>query len=475
MSKYLSLNLNEIIDQIQDLMHKHNLHELIINDFIEKVKKVYHGETGLIDFRYVSELYKDDIIDLEKLPFQLDYHSKITKEIAQKIVIIKLNGGLGTSMGLDKAKTLLTVKDGMTFLDIILKQIQYLRNQTHVDVPLIFMNSFNTTYDTMNYPGIRNINEKNKIPVEFIQNKVPRISQETLLPIGDGSEAKHWCPPGHGDIFLSLKISGILNQLIDQGIEYAFISNGDNLGAIFEPSILAYMIENQLEFISEVTLKTPADIKGGILFRHKITSRIELLETAQVPPENKSDFEDTTKFKDFNINNLWVNLKSLNTLLETESLNLPLIVNPKVVDGVPVFQLESAMGAAIGKFKKTKVIRVPRTRFAPVKKCNDLLVRRSDAYILNEKFALIPNPKLKEEPVVKLSKEYDLISDFEKYFVKIPSLLECSELTLQGKFIFDVPVKITENLSLKNDSPEPMLISKVIENHNFKNIINLQK
>ncbi len=258
--------------------------------------------------------------------------------------------------------------------------------------------------------------------------------------------------------------------MLEKNIEYAFISNGDNLGAVFEPSIFAYMLEKDLDFISEVTLKTPADIKGGILFRHKLNNRIELLETAQVPPENKNDFEDTTKFKDFNINNLWVNLKSLNHLLKQGALNLPLIVNPKIIDSKPVYQLESAMGSAIGKFEKTKVIRVPRARFSPVKKCNDLLVRRSDAYILNEKYALIPNPELKQEPKVILSKEYDTIHDFEYYFKTIPSLLHCNELIIDGKFVFNIPVAIYDKVSLKNKTNNEILISEFLQENQIKNI-----
>lgn len=38
--------------------------------------------------------------------------------------MVKLNGGLGTTMGLNKAKSLIEVKDGLTFLDIAVKQIQ---------------------------------------------------------------------------------------------------------------------------------------------------------------------------------------------------------------------------------------------------------------------------------------------------------------------------------------------------------------
>lgn len=462
--------LDFIIEQNKKRMESFGLNSFIIEDFIEKLKKVYKGETGFVDFKYVSELKKDDLINLEDLSFQLDYDSKITQEISKKLAIIKLNGGLGTSMGLNKAKTLLKIKDNFTFLDIILKQLHYVREKTNTPIPLIFMNSFNTSEDTMNYPGVKNLNNDLELPEEFIQNKIPRIYKDTLLPFGDGKDPQDWCPPGHGDVFLVLYSSGILDQLLEKNIEYVFLSNGDNLGAIYEPSILAYIIENNLDFVSEVTLKTPADIKGGILYRNKITHRIELLETAQVPPENKKDFEDTTRFRDFNINNLWVNLKSLKQLLEKEKLNLPLIVNPKTVQGKDVLQLESAMGSAISKFEKTKIIRVPRTRFAPVKKCNDLLVRKSDAYILSEKFALIPNPKLKQEPIVHLSKEYENIQDFENFFSVIPSLVKCNSLKIEGKFIFDVPIVIENELQLKNTEKEPKKISEYIKNNPTENI-----
>ncbi|MFN3603504.1 MAG: UTP--glucose-1-phosphate uridylyltransferase [Leptonema sp. (in: bacteria)] len=465
-----SLDLNFIIQQNLQRMMAHNLNSFIIDDFIQKLKKVYNGETGLVDFKNVTELKSEDILDLKELPFQLDYDSKITQEIAKKVALIQLNGGLGTSMGLQKAKTLLKIKDSYTFLDIILKQLHYLREKTQTPVPLLFMNSFNTSQDTLAYPGIQHLNQSMGLPEEFLQNKIPRISKDTLLPIGDGQHLQDWCPPGHGDVFLVLYSSGILDSLLEKGIEYVFLSNGDNLGAIFEPSILAYMIEHNLDFISEVTLKTPADIKGGILFRNKLTNRIELLETAQVPPENKKDFEDTTRFKDFNINNLWVNLKSLKKIFLNEKLELPLIINPKIVQGQEVLQLESAMGAAISKFEKTKIIRVPRNRFAPVKKSNDLLVKRSDAYILSEKFALVPNPLLQQEPLVYLSKEYDSIFDLENLFLSIPSLISCESLTIEGKFLFDVPTKITKHVHLINKEDVPIKISEYLKKHSIQNI-----
>ncbi len=475
MVPYMNLDWESLRDKIDSRMKSFLLPELLIQDYLNKVKKVYNGERGFVNFQNLKELSSEDIIDLEKLPFQIDYKSEITKEIVKKIAIIKLNGGLGTSMGLNKAKTLLKIKENYTFLDIILKQIRFLRKQTEVDVPLIFMNSYNTSYDTLNYSDVKFINHQNGFPVEFIQNRVPRIRQDNLEPFGDGNSPKDWCPPGHGDIFLSLKISGILDLLLQKGIEYIFISNGDNLGAIFEPSIMAYLIDQKLDFISEVTLKTPADVKGGILYRDKINNRIKLLETAQVAPENKKDFEDTTRFKDFNINNIWVNLNSLKNTLDRNELDLSLIVNPKWVDNIPVFQLETAMGSAIGSFIKTKVIRVPRNRFAPVKKCNDLLVKKSDVFILDEKFALIPSKELKAEPIVSLSSEYDDIQKFEELFINIPSLKECSEIKIKGQFQFDIPVKIRNNVTLNNPSNEIIKISDYLKSKQDPNLISISR
>ncbi len=48
-----------------------------------------------------------------------------------------------------------------------------------------------------------------------------------------------------------------------------------------------------------------------------------------------------------------------------------------------MIQLESAMGAAIGAFEGAELLLVPRTRFAPVKTTDDLLVLRSDVYTLS--------------------------------------------------------------------------------------------
>ena len=77
-----------------------------------------------------------------------------------------------------------------------------------------------------------------------------------------------------------------------------------------------------------------------------------------------------------------------------------MILNPKTLDprddnSPRIYHIETAMGAAISLFDGATAVRVPRSRFFPVKKCNDLLALRSDCYLLTEKENLIINPERK--------------------------------------------------------------------------------
>ena len=412
----------------------------IIEDFTEKAKLVHAGATGKADWANIGDLREDDQVKLADL-------TETDQALYSKLVLVKLNGGLGTSMGLSKAKSLIGIRKDKTFFDVILEQLQVIRERTGKKIPLLFMNSFNTQADTLNYPGIAKLNDD--LPSDFLQNMVPRLDAGTLEPleingIEDTSHPDLWCPPGHGDIFLSLKETGLLDKLIEQGYEYAFLSNGDNLGAVVDGRIITMMARQSIDFAMEVTPKTKADIKGGVLYREKNgAQRIQLLETAQVPEGHMPDFEDINRFEFFSINNLWVRLPALKERLRQGPLSLSLIVNPKEVGGKKVLQLECAMGSGIGQFDKTKVIEVPRSRFAPVKKCDDLLVRRSDAYILDENKALVKNPQGRgAEPVVKLSDDYKKVADFERLVQEIPSILELEELVVEGPVLFDIPVTL---------------------------------
>lgn len=445
-------------------MSDEKMSEEFIADFLAKVDQVKSGETGMAVWKDVGDLDPtQDEISFESIQAR----KYLPGDSLRKLVIVKLNGGLGTSMGLSKAKSLIPIKNGMSFLRIIANQVLYLRNKYQVEIPLLLMDSFHTQADSqkeLEESGIRQ-----SIPTSFLQHKVPRLLKDSLDPIGCSDPNEDWCPPGHGDIYFTLVETGILDQLLAQGFEVAFLSNGDNLGATVDPAIVDYFLSEGLDFAMEMTPKTLADKKGGAIYRKLQNGKFlhyELLETAQVPPENEAEFAGTEKFRSFSTNNLWINLKSLKERWNQGNFRLSLIVNPKEVEGKTVIQLETAMGSAVGNFGRIKGIIIPRDRFAPVKKTEDYLVRRSDAYQLNEDYSLTMSLARKKlglgEPVVNLDERYyKKIQDFEARFPITPALLECERLDVKGDWVFDLEVAFKGKVTLENTSHQARKISSL--------------
>ena len=377
--------------------------------------------------------------------------------------MITLNGGLGTSMGLTGPKSLLTVKEGRNFLDIIR------RRATRSGVRLALMNSYSTEAATLAAVAAAGIDAS---PLMFLQHKFPKVLQEDLTPaVWPANPELEWNPPGHGDVYTALQTSGMLQRLLGDGIAFAFISNSDNLGAFLDTALLGYFAASGHPFMMEVCEKTPADVKGGHLARHA-DGRLILREAAQCPPEERSAFEDIRVYRFFNTNNIWVNLKFLKGLIsKDQTVRLPMIVNPKTLDprlpdSPPVFQVETAMGAAISLFEGATAVQVPRSRFLPVKTCNDLLVVRSDFYQLTADHCLTSNrqrdPNLGSTVKIDLDPQYfGKIDGFESRFPHgVPSLLGCRCLTVRGDVTFEAGVSIEGDVYLSNAGTRPAVIPK---------------
>lgn len=179
--------------------------------------------------------------------------------------IIKLNGGLGTSMGLQGPKSLLPVRDGATFLELMVKQILDLRASSQKPVRLLLMNSFSTSRQTLDHLArYQAENLADASEVELMQNMIPKIDAETLRPVVWPEDPDlEWCPPGHGDLYPALVGGGWLDRLLEEGVKYAFVSNSDNLGAVLDPMILGAFAKSGAPFMMEVTRRTAADRKGG--------------------------------------------------------------------------------------------------------------------------------------------------------------------------------------------------------------------
>ncbi len=372
------------------------------------------------------------------------------KQVFDQLAIINLNGGLGTSMGLDKAKSLLPVRDGKTFLDIIVEQVLAARRGTGSRLPLIFMNSFRTRQDTLDvlakYPDL----QVGDLPLDFLQNKEPKLRTDDLTPVQwEADPSLEWCPPGHGDIYTALQTSGLLQQLLDAGFKYASVSNSDNLGTVPSPVIASWFASTGAPYAAELCRRTAADRKGGHLAVRKSDGRLILRDTAQTPEEEMDFFTDEHRHPYFHTNNLWFDLEQLDAVLKEREgvMGLPLIRNEKTVDpsdktSPKVYQIESAMGAAIEVFEGATAIVVGRDRFLPVKATSDLLLVRSDLYALDQRQALVQ--QVPSVPAVKLASEpYKLINDFEARFPQgVPSLKEAVSLDVQGDWTFGQDVSV---------------------------------
>jgi UDP-N-acetylglucosamine pyrophosphorylase len=270
-----------------------------------------------------------------------------------------------------------------------------------------------------------------------------------------------WYPPGHGDIYTALVTSGVLDALLSFGVEYAFVSNADNLGASLDTAILGFFASKGFPFMMECADRTEADKKGGHLAKRSSDDQLILRESAQCAAADEVDFQNINKYRYFNTNNLWIHLPSLKCLLDKSKgvIPLPILRNGKTLDprnskSPAVYQLETAMGSAIAVFKGAAAIRVPRSRFAPVKANSDLLAVRSDAYVLTDDYRVTLNPLRKGRTVVVDldSRFYKLIDQMEARFPHgAPSLIDCDKLTVKGDVLFGREVKIVGNVTIEAD------------------------
>jgi len=439
-------------------MAQAGLKPLVIDTFAHYYRRLVGGETGLI---HDADILPIELRDIPSAT-ELAGYTEVGRRALEQTARIVLNGGLGTSMGLLGPKSLLKVKQGLSFLEIILRQSEQSRSR------LALMNSFNTHALTLS--EVTKL-KPSRPPVFFLQHKFPKILQAELTPVSwPPNRELEWNPPGHGDVYAALFASGMLQRLLEEGVRYAFICNSDNLGASIEESLLGYFAAKQFPFMMEVAEKTPSDIKGGHIARHR-NGRLILREGAQCPKAEITAFRDIRRYCFFNTNNIWVNLEYLSDLIVRQSIiDLPMIVNPKTVDprdekSPAVYQIETAMGSAISLFEGAAAVNVPRARFLPVKTCNDLLAVRSDCFAYSEREGLKLNParesagrteaiKIKLDP--KYYGKFDLLE--ERFKEGEPSLVECDALSIKGDVRFEKGVVIRGSVTITNPGASPAVV-----------------
>lgn len=454
--------------------------------FLESLRIVEEGSTLVIP--------EDSILPVKNLLklSQLEKPGKDAYTLLHRVVMLKLNGGLGTGMGLNCPKSLIEVKNRKTFLDFIVNHFQWIskscestRQMESISLSslsaedtiptcnssvafsettavaaspperystrFMLMNSFKTSVATKDYlrkyyPHLfSSASQLEKM--ELMQNQVPKVLQSNFFPVEwPSNPLLEWVPPGHGDIFTTLYDSGTLDALLLEGFEYLFISNSDNLGGTVDVRILQWIASNKIPFVMEVCQRMEGDQKGGHIARCKENPSLYVLrEFSQCPEDERKYFQDLERHPFFNTNNVWIHLPALKEKLVEKNgvFCLPVLQNRKTVDPADrssprVFQLETALGSAISLFPGGTAIVVPRDHFAPVKHCSDLLVIRSDAYVVTPSYKLVLDEACQGvPPVVVLDDYYRVLTHLEELVAHgVPSLRECRHLSIKGKVQF---------------------------------------
>lgn len=451
-ARYDRLMSEQGLRKAQDKMAAAGVSQTAIDVFSHYYAELEGGATGLIREDTITPLADPSMLD------DVEIGEQAAREALSATVLIKLNGGLGTSMGMQVAKTLLPVREGKTFLDLIVGQVMAARSEYGIGLPLMFMNSFNTQEDTLaaleKYPDL----QVDDLPLDFVQSQEPKLRTDDLTPVEWPADPQlEWCPPGHGDLYPSLLSTGVLDALIAAGYRYASVSNADNLGAGPDAALAGWFAASGAPYAAEVCLRTTMDRKGGHLAIRTSDDQLILRDTAQTAEDEMAYFTDEHRHPYFHTNNLWFDVRALRRLLSERQgvLRLPLIRNVKTVDpkdpsSPEVFQVETAMGAAIEIFEGAQAICVPRARFLPVKTTNELLLLRSDVYDVDGSGRL--TLAADAAPVISLDAHFKKIADFEERFAAgAPSLLKATALTVDGDWSFGSEVTVVGDVHLQDD------------------------
>jgi UTP--glucose-1-phosphate uridylyltransferase len=451
--KALSTELNQLVNTIpENEVQRKEVFRKEMDDFQDLFERYLHSTSDAFDWSKMEPIPDQAIKTYDSLEKPKD--KEVIRQQLDKLVVVKLNGGLGTTMGCTGPKSLISVRNDLTFLDLTVQQIESLNKTYGSNIPLVLMNSFNTQMDTEKV--LRKYQQVNVEIMTFSQSTYPRLNRESLLPVAKHAlvmperfalpsehdsvkkSMEDWYPPGHGDFYRSFVNSGLAEKLIARGKEWVFLSNIDNLGATADFNILNFLLTGnpRPEFVMEVTDKTRADVKGGTLTKYQ--GHLRLLELAQVPPDHVDEFASVRTFRIFNTNNLWVNLHAMYKAVVEKTLHMEVIVNPKTLDsGLNILQLEQAAGSAIRSFSGAFGLNVPRTRFLPVKTTSDLLLVMSNLYALEAgHLVLSPLRSFPSLPLVKLGNHFKKVKDFLSRFASIPDLLELDHLTVTGDVYF---------------------------------------
>jgi len=424
----------------------------------EQLEKIGMSKVEAADFQRLRNRFLDKpLMEWERVrPLPDDFCKSVTelpeptpekaKELLTKLVFVQLNGGLGTNMGLKSTKSGLQILkqagQAHTILDCKVSQVEALNQKYGVNIPLVLMNSPKTHEETLEllkkYPQ-----EEGKITIHtFVQSEHPLMHKDTLAPVAKSKEERQfWIPPGSGEVFSGLLRAGLLEKFKQQGKEFLFISNVENMGATIDLRLLNNIYTGEIDFQLELTNRVSTDHHGGLPMSYK-EGRVHVMEISQVPFEYHKNFT-VSHFKWWNTNNMWVRINNVWNMLKLQALDLDFIVKYRISGGRNVAQIETPAAMSIHSFKRAAGITVPRSRYRPVNSTAQLMAAQSNIFTFSDG-AMTMNPVRvpATEPLIKLGDHFTSVEEYEKRLKDIPNILELDHLTVSGDVTFGTKVTL---------------------------------
>ncbi|KAJ6693863.1 hypothetical protein OIU85_004631 [Salix viminalis] len=419
-----------------------------------KSKKVCKARRRVISALPIGEVL---VVPYQNLAPTSDDIAEI-KNLLDKIVVVKFNDTLGTAVGFNGPKSLIGIRDGLTSLDLIVNQIQSLNLTYGCHIPLVLMNTIRTHDDSLKALEKYSMSNVDILPLSQGQHPQKKSS--------DGqSIADELYPSDHAAAFLSLmKSSGTLDLLLSQRLsmhfvfhkivllthvfakmlekEYVHVVSSDNVAAAVDPRIMSHLSQNNIEYCVEVTPTSSYLSKSKMVNQRQ--GMFELAEITRTVPK-----DSTEKFKFIDTRSLWVNLKAIRRLVDTDALKIENLSISKEMEGDQIVLQETAAGSPMQLFDKVIGINVPQFRAVQLNATSDLLLLQSDLYSTSEG-VLVRNTAQANpaNPCIELGPEFEKVSDFQRRFKSIPSIVGLDSLKVAGDVWFGAGVILKGRVSI---------------------------
>ncbi|KAH9724771.1 UTP--glucose-1-phosphate uridylyltransferase [Citrus sinensis] len=410
-----------------------------------------------------------------------------TKMLLDKLVVVKFNGALGTNMGFSGPKSAIEVKNNLTPLDLMVDQVESLNSKYGCNVPLLLMDTAET------HDRVQKVLEKysnSKVDIHSLS-----LSQQPHEKSFEGHSRKDKLYPSsdHSVVFLSLMKSGTLDLLLVQGKEYALVVDSDNVAAVADPSILVLVLVAPVPSI---------DLRNSLI--NLRPGKFQLVDITQNPTKQTCNIiyvsmicsicsfafladqcfifcfimvkKSGGKFKFINTRSMWVNLRAIKRLIDTDELKVENFSSSKEVNDDQIISRGTAADSAIQFFDHTIGINVAQSRYLPVNSTSDLLLLQSDLYTADEGI-LVQNPARDNpaNPSIELGPEFEKVNDFQSRFKSIPSIINLDSLKVEGDVWFGAGITLKGKVSIvakpgmKLEIPDGI----VLENKEIKDVADI--